>query len=84
MESSHHTTPDPISQEAAQLVKEKYRRLSQRGRICLAIGFLLMGLSFAINLILFHNNGDFSTAMYVLTSLGSGFILYGLGCILGF
>ncbi|MBP6826484.1 MAG: hypothetical protein KA165_07995 [Saprospiraceae bacterium] len=93
MESPHNPTPFHVPADISTvsdnpaldaLAKEKHRRLMQRGQSWLGAGLLLMGLSFGINLLLFHSDGSFVTVMYVLTTLGTGFIVKGLVDILGF
>lgn len=64
--------------------KEKYRHLFQRGLVWLGAGAVLMVLSFAINLLLFHSETSFSTTMYVLTSLGAACMVKGIADIMGF
>ena len=64
--------------------KEKYRQLFQRGLVWLGAGAVLMVLSFAINLLLFHSDTSFSTTMYILTSLGAACMVKGIADIMGF
>lgn len=64
--------------------REKFARRFNRGMIWLGAGLALLLLSFGVNYLLFHNGGDFTIAMYVLTSLGMIGILKGMGDILGF
>jgi hypothetical protein len=74
-----HDTP-----AAEAMSKEKHRQLFQRGLLWLGAGVTLMGLSFAINLLLFHSETSFSTTMYILTSLGAACMVKGLADIMGF
>ncbi|MDX1911643.1 MAG: hypothetical protein SFV22_09180 [Saprospiraceae bacterium] len=80
------TPQDSIPQESEMdaAAKEKHARRFNRGLIWLGAGLLLLLSSFAVNFLLFHAGGDFSVAMYVLTSLGMVGILKGMGDILGF
>lgn len=71
----------PLTDEAT---RERYRQLFQRGRTWLCVGVVLMGLSFAINLMLFHSETSFSTVMYVMTSFGAACMVKGLADIMGF
>lgn len=50
----------------------------------MGVGLFLMAVSFGVNLLLFHSDADFATAMYALTSLGAAFIVAGLVCFFGF
>lgn len=79
-----HALPSPADAQRIAASKEKHRRLFQRGMKCMGVGLLLMVVSFGVNLLLFHSNADFATAMYVLTSLGAAFIVAGLVCFFGF
>ena len=93
MESTHHSQPSHSANEAllsteipplGALSQEHHRRLFQRGLLWLGVGVLLMGLSFGINLLLFHSDTSFTTIMYVLTSVGTLCIVKGLADIMGF
>lgn len=74
---SYPAATDPVQ-------KEQHQRLFQRGLIWLGAGIFFMALSFGINFFLFQADHSFTTAMYVLTSLGAVLILKGLADILGF
>lgn len=88
MEPSHTSTadhaPSALPPAANAASKEKHQRLFQRGLKCLGLGVLLMAVSFGINVLLFHSGQDFETTMYVLTTLGAVFIMFGLACLFGF
>lgn len=82
--ASAQLSPELDPEALALQKKEKYERLFQRGVRFLAIGLLIMALSFAVNLLLYNFEGDFRLVMYLTTILGTCFILYGIGCIMGF
>lgn len=93
MESTQNQTPFQASVDASPapeipvfdaLVKEKHRRLLQRGQMWLCAGLVLMALSFAVNFLLFHSETSFSTIMYIMTSVGAACMVKGLVDILGF
>lgn len=81
MESLYNNTEED---NARALAKEKHQRLFKQGMMWLLAGGVLMGLSFAINFILYHSDGNFHTMMYVLTSVAAIMITKGLVDILGF
>ena len=72
----------PLVEDAVS--KERRQQLFKRGLIWLGIGIFIMGLSFALNILLFHMDKSFVTYMYVMTTAGTAMILKGMVDILGF
>lgn len=79
---SNDTTPATIESNA--ISKEEHKRLFNRGLKFLCAGVALMGISFAINYLLFHSDQSFEIPMYIMTTVGSVCIIKSLGDILGF
>ena len=92
MEHSHNSEFDlnPAGQAAetesisANPPQTDHKKMFLKGIRCLGAGVLLMGLSFAINMLFFHESHDFTLPMYTLTSVGALLIMGGIGCIMGF
>ena len=79
------TSFDPNTPELDAIAKEKTQRLLQRGLSWIASGVAIMGLSFAIQFLLFQSDDrSFIVPMYVLTSLGALCVLKGMIDIVGF
>jgi hypothetical protein len=64
-------------------LRERHRRLFQRGLRWLCAGLGLMGTSFATNYILFHSDQSFEYIMYVLTGMGTLCIIKSLHDMFG-
>lgn len=93
MEPLHHSNQDNLITQASleqnapvfdAVSREKHQRLFKRGLNWLGAGVLLMGLSFAINLLFHQTDLPLTTTMYIMTSVGSVCIMKGLVDILGF
>ena len=74
---------EPMTASPEDVLKEKHKRLFQRGCKWVGIGVFFLGISFGINFVFFHSNGGFIPYMYVLTSLGAICTLKGLVDIFG-
>jgi len=92
MEPIHATTPvfqvvepstasETPAPDAA--TKQQHAQRFQRGLLWMGGGAGLLVLSFGINFLLFQLGTDFSTPMYVLTSLGALGALKGMADIFG-
>lgn len=78
-------TNDPITIAVAIKEAKKdyyaFRRKEGLARIC--IGAVLILLGFIITAFNFHSDKSFSAAMYGLTSIGLGFVFWGLYKLIG-
>lgn len=83
MEPTPHSNHD-INTAENSLSKEQHRIALKRGMRWLAVGVVLMGLSFAVNFLLFHTETSFTISMYLLTSAGLICIMKSMADILGF
>ncbi len=82
-DGSTDSTLEPIMSSTDDALKEKHKRLFQRGCKWVGIGVFFLGVSFGINFVFFHLNGAFIPYMYVLTSLGAICTMKGLVDIFG-
>ncbi len=83
MEPTPHSNQDFTPAENT-LSKEQHRAAFKRGMRWLAVGVVLMGMSFAVNFLLFHTQTSFTISMYLLTSAGLICITKSMADILGF
>jgi hypothetical protein len=87
MEHKHDLPPaqNPAIEPVDNQVDEaKFKRRFRSGLLWIASGLFLMGGSFCVNYCLFHNGTDFSTVMYLATSLGMVGLVKGMADIFGF
>lgn len=64
-------------------LKEKRKRLFQRGCQWMGVGVMILGLSFGITFMLFQTDKSFITIMYILTSVGAACTIKGMVDIFG-
>jgi predicted lipid-binding transport protein (Tim44 family) len=85
--SSEYTSAEALDTNmpnATPASSEQHRQSHRRGLRWLGVGVLLMGMSFAINFLLFDSGTSFTTIMYVMTTLGAICIIKCMADILGF
>ncbi len=82
-DGSSDSNLEPILSSIDDTLKQKHKRLFQRGCKWVGIGAFFLGISFGINFVFFHSNGAFIPYMYVLTSLGAICTMKGLVDIFG-
>ena len=63
--------------------KDYYAQMRKEGLPKVALGTVLILVGFAITCLNFHNNKSFDFAMYGLTSIGIGFVFWGLYKMMG-
>jgi hypothetical protein len=73
-----------VYESALKLVKkEHYEKRRSRGVVLLGVGGILLLSGFVISAIMFHSNGSPTFALYGLTSVGIGLIVWGMADCLG-
>ena len=72
-----------IAVAIAEAKKDYYAQMRKEGLSKLVIGTILIVIGFAITCLNFHANKSFDFAMYGLTTVGLGFVFWGLFKIIG-
>lgn len=81
---ANHLPDAGQSDDFGLAAEQKHQRLFKSGVTWLCIGLLFMAISFGVNFLLFHSEQSFTTAMYILTTMGMVCITKGIADILGF
>lgn len=66
-----------------KLKSEHYADAARTGRKFLVVGFCLILLGFIVTCVNFHSERSITFAMYGLTTIGLGFVFYGLYKLIG-